>query len=380
MSRGKHTAGIRRADGVSGGPAPKASVSRRTVLKTAAMAGAVAALTAPFASRGYAGRSLKVSTFGGYFEQGFKSVVFPAFYKATGIAVESIPQSESAAFLLQLQQAAKSGSVPMDVCCMPTVDLIRGRGLKLWQNYDVSKITNLKLLPDRYVASTPEGVDGIGAMGWYETLVINTEELKTLPTSWKSLWDPTRRNAWGLTSGGESSMFEITAGTWFGGTGILDTKEGIDKVVAKIAELKPNVKLWWEEEGTMQTALENGDVIGGEYFNDVAHTMAKNGTPVVSIFPKEGGLLDYGSWALLANSKKQAEAIEFVNFICTPEAQQMLVRSAGLVPLVERGKLNLTQAEFDTVSTTVPPLFKAAAARAKYFSYMEQQFTKMLAG
>jgi putative spermidine/putrescine transport system substrate-binding protein len=130
----------------------------------------------------------------------------------------------------------------------------------------------------------------------------------------------------------------------------------------------------------MQTALENGDVIGGEYFNDVAHTMAKNGTPVVSLFPKEGGLLDYGSWALLANSKKQAEAIEFVNFICTPEAQQMLVRSAGLVPLVERSKLNLTQAEFDTVSTTVPPLFKAAAARAKYFSYMEQQFTKMLAG
>jgi putative spermidine/putrescine transport system substrate-binding protein len=321
-----------------------------------------------------------VSTFGGYFEQGFKNVVYPAFFKATGISVESVPQSESAAFLLQLQQAAKSGSVPMDVCCMASVDFIRGRGLGLWQNYDVSKITNLKLLPEKYVTRTKDGVDGIGAMGWYETLVINTEELKTLPVSWKSLWDPAHKNAWGLTSGGESSLFEITAGTWFGGTGILDTQSGIDKVVAKIAELKPNVKLWWEEEGTMQTALEIGDVIGGEYFNDVAHTMAKNGTPVVSVFPKEGGILDYGSWALLANSKKQAEAVEFVNFTCSPEVQQLLVRSAGLVPLLDRGRLNLTQAEFDNVSTTVPPLFRAAAARAKYFSYMEQQFTKMLAG
>jgi putative spermidine/putrescine transport system substrate-binding protein len=98
------------------------------------------------------------------------------------------------------------------------------------------------------------------------------------------------------------------------------------------------------------------------------------------VFPREGGILDYGSWALLANSKKQAEALEFVNFTCTPEVQQMLVRSAGLVPLLDRGKLNLTQAEFDNVSSAVPPIYRAATARAKYFSYMEQQFTKMLAG
>jgi putative spermidine/putrescine transport system substrate-binding protein len=380
MTTAEKCGGKRRPRDATNGGAPKASVSRRAVLKTAALAGVAAAVNVPFVRPAYAARSLKVSTFGGYFEQGFKNAVYPAFLKATGISVESVPQSESAAFLLQLQQAAKSGSVPMDVCCMPSVDFIRGRGLGLWQNYDVSKITNLKLLPEAYVTRTKDGVDGIGAMGWYETLVINTEELKTLPVSWKSLWDPEHKNAWGLVSGGESSLFEIAAGTWFGGNGILDTKEGIDKVVAKIAELKPNVKLWWEEEGTMQTALENGDVIGGEYFNDVAHTMAKNGTPVVSVFPKEGGILDYGSWALLANSKKQAEAVEFVNFTSTPEVQQLLVRSAGLVPLLERGKLNLTQAEFDNVSTTVPPLFRAAAARARNFSYMEQQFTKMLAG
>jgi putative spermidine/putrescine transport system substrate-binding protein len=151
-------------------------------------------------------------------------------------------------------------------------------------------------------------------------------------------------------------------------------------VLAKIAELKPNVKLWWEEEGTMQTALENGDVIGGQYYNDVAHTMAKNGTPVVSLFPKEGGLIDYGGWALLARSTKRAEATEFVNYTCSPEAQNLLARHAGLVPLLDRARLNLTQAEFDTVSSDVPPLVIAAAARVKFQSYMDQQFTKMLAG
>jgi putative spermidine/putrescine transport system substrate-binding protein len=340
----------------------------------------MAAVNVPFIRPAYAARTLKVSTFGGYFEEGLKAFVYPAFQKATGIVIESVPQSESSSFLLQLQQAGKAGAVPMDICCMGQTDLVRGRELGLWQNHDVSKVPNLKLLPDRYLGRSANGVDGIGAMGWYQTLVINKDEMKAPADSWKTLWEAGHRNAWGLTSGGESGLFEIVAGTWFGGNDILNSKAGIDKVLAKIAELKPNVKLWWEEEGTMQTALENGDVIGGLYFNDVAHTMARNGTPVVSVFPKEGGLIDYGAWALLALSTKQAEALEFVNYTCTPEAQELMARHAGLVPLLDRSKMNLTRPEFDNVSSEVPPLVVAAASRVKYQPYMDQQFTKMLAG
>jgi putative spermidine/putrescine transport system substrate-binding protein len=362
------------------GDAPKAGVTRRSVLQGAALIGAAAAVNLSLTRPARAAGSLKVSSFGGYFEEALRTHVYPAFQKATGITVESIPQSESSAFLLQLQQAGKAGAVPMDICCMDQSDLMRGRALGLWQHYDVSKMPNFKLLPDRFVGKSGGDVDGIGAMGWYQTLVINSDELKIRPTSWKALWDPARRNVWGLVSGGASGLFEITAGTWFGGNDILGSVAGIDKVLAKIAELKPNVKLWWEEEGTMQTALENGDVIGGQYYNDVAHTMAKNGTPVLSLFPKEGGLIDYGAWALLARSTKRAEATEFVNYTCSPEAQNLLARHAGLVPLLDRARLNLTQAEFDTVSSDVPPLVIAAAARVKFQSYMDQQFTKMLAG
>jgi putative spermidine/putrescine transport system substrate-binding protein len=364
--------------GASG--ALKASVSRRSLLQGGAWIGAAAVINLPFSRPAYAAGSLKVSSYGGYFEQAMKGYVYPAFQKATGIVVESVPQAEGSSFLLQLQQAGKAGAIPMDVCCMSQTDLLRGRELHLWQTFDAAKLSSLKSLPDRYVRKTADGVDGIGAMGWYHTLVINQEEMKSKPDSWKTLWDPAHKNVWGLSSGGESGLFEIAAGTWFGGNDILNTRAGIDKVLAKIAELKPNVKLWWEDEGTMQTALENGDVIGGEYYNDVAHTMAKNGTPVVSLFPKEGGVIDYGAWALLAQSKKQAEAIEFVNYTSTPEAQQLMARHAGLVPLLERSKLNLTQAEFDLVSSDVPPLQIAAEVRAKNEAYMDQQFTKMLAG
>ncbi|MDE1173602.1 MAG: extracellular solute-binding protein [Parvibaculaceae bacterium] len=358
----------------------KKGMSRRSVLKGGAVLGAAAAVNMPFIRPSYAGSSLKVSTFGGYFEQSFSSFIYPAFTKATGIAVESVPQSESPAFLIQLQQASKAGAVPMDICCMPQSELLRGRELKLWKTYDLGKIPNASLLPDRYVNKIPSGVDGVGAMAWYTTFVVNKETVKPLPDSWKALWDPKYKNSWGLQSGGVSNIIEITSMVWFGTNDLLNSKEGIDKVIAKIAELKPNVKLWWEEEGTMQTALENDDVLGGTYYNDVAHTMAGNGTPVVSLFPKEGGVVDFGSWAQLDVSKKIAEAQAFINYTCTAEAQELMARHVGSVPLIDRAKMNLTQAEFDNVSSDVPPILVASEARLKNQSYMDQAFTKMLAG
>lgn len=365
----------------AGGNDADKGMSRRSVLKGGALLGAVAAVNMPFIRPSYAASSLKVSTFGGYFEQSFNSFIYPAFTKATGIKVESVPQSESAAFLLQLQQASKAGVAPMDICCMPQTDLLRGRELKLWKTYDLAKIPNAALLPERYINKVgASAVDGIGAMAWYMTLVVNKENMKPLPDSWKVLWDPKYKDSWGLQSGGLSAIMEITSTVWFGSNEPLNSKEGIDKVIAKIAELKPNIKLWWEEEGTMQTALENDDVLGGQYYNDVAHTMEKNGTPVVSIFPKEGGVVDFGSWAQLAVSKKVAEAEAFVNYTCTAEAQELMARHVGSVPLIDRSKMNLTGEEFNMVSSDIPPITMASLARLKNQSYMDAAFTKMLAG
>ena len=94
-------------------------------------------------------RSIKVSTFGGYFEQMFAAHVYPAFTKATGIAVQSIEQPSGAQFLLQLAAANQAGKPPMDVGCIIEVDVLRGRALKLWRTLDGSRMPNLsRLLPN----------------------------------------------------------------------------------------------------------------------------------------------------------------------------------------------------------------------------------------
>jgi putative spermidine/putrescine transport system substrate-binding protein len=358
----------------------RANVTRRQVLRMAGAAAATALLAAPIARRARAApaRSLKVSTYGGNFERMFAEHVYPAFMRASGIAVQSIEQPAGAQFLLQLVAANKAGKPPMDVGCIENVDVLRGRALNLWRPFQISRIPNLsRLLPQ--VASVPGGgLDNVAAMSTYMTLVVNPDEIHPLPDSWSALWGK-HVNAWGIEPGSTSPIFEIAANLYFGGNDILLSKPGIDQVIGKIAELKPNVKLWWQDEGTMQTALVNDEVIGGLYFHDAAQTMIRSGTSVRSIFPKEGAVEATIYWCQPSASSKIEEAQEFINFCSTPEAQQLIARFVGAAPVIDRRQTNLTDKEFSTVSGTNRPIHTAYEARYKFTNYMEQQFTKMLA-
>jgi putative spermidine/putrescine transport system substrate-binding protein len=349
--------------------------SRRAVLAGAA----AATLVAPFIRPARAAeRSLKVATFGGNFENSFVKYLYPEFEKATGIKVDSVSEPGGIQFLIQVEEANRAGQAPIDVCTGGQADVVRGSRLKLWRNFDLDKIPNHKLLADRFIHRNGAGVDGIGAMSWYQSLIVNPKVFKTLPTSWKILWEAGHPNAWGLSGGGDTDLFEITAATWFDGNASLATEEGILKVLAKIAELKPNVHVWWESEGTMQTAYENDEVIGGMYYHDVAGVMAKSGVPVVSIFPKEGAVIDFGSWCQPAASTKVAEAEEFVNFMISAKAQAMMTRNIGTAPLIDRALTDLTPAEFAAVSGDVPPISIAVEQRLEHLDFMDAQFTKML--
>ncbi len=357
------------------------SFTRRQWLR-AASATAMATLlpTAP-ARRAFGApaRSLRVSTFGGYFERMFAEHVYPAFTRTTGVAVQSVEQPEGAQFLMQLAAANQAGKPPMDVGCIIEVDVLRGRTLNLWRTLDGARMPNLARLLPSLAPKANSPLDNVAAMSWYMTLVVNPEEIAPLPDSWTALWDR-HPNAWGVEPGSESVIFETAANVYFGGNDILLSKAGIDRVIAKIAEIKPNVKLWWQDEGTMQTALTNDEVVGGQYFNDNAQTMIRSGTLVRSIFPKEGAVQSTNYWCQPSASTKLDEAREFIDYCTSPEAQQLIARFVGSAPVIDRHQTNLTDREFALVSSSVKPIFAASQARYQFTDYMERQFTKMLTG
>jgi putative spermidine/putrescine transport system substrate-binding protein len=352
-------------------------LSRRSVLKgmgTTALAGAVGM---PFISRAVAQTPLRISNFGGFFEKAFAEHVYPAFTKATGIPVESIAQSGGAQFLIQLAQANQAGAAPMDVCIAGQAEVIRGRQQDLWASVDESKLTNLPNIMKPYVYRSDKGVDGVGAMAWYMSLIVNPAEFKTLPTSWHELWGD-HPGAWGINSGGTSPILDVAANLFFDGPATLDTEEGCRAVLEKIAELKPNTKLWWSDEGSMQSAFQNEEILGGTYYHDVAMIMKSEGTSIDSIFPKEGAVQGYNAWCVPSSVPVSEPIIEFLNWSATPQCHELITRHVMAAPLIERSKLNLTDAEFAAASSSVPPILIASEGKVKNADFLAQEFIRIL--
>ena len=355
---------------------PSMNVSRRTLLKGTAGIAAASMLAAPaLASK----RSLKIGSYGGYFEDSFKKHVYPVFTEATGIEIESVTQPNSTDWLVTMQQAAAAKSVPADLSLYARDTMIKASRIGgLLAPLDTTKVPTASNLDSYFLFEGNEGVLGVGAMSWFTSMVINPGEVED-PASWADFWDSSKFEAsLGLSKNFNSNLLDITAATFFEGEATFKTRDGIVALIEKAAELKPNVALWWSGESQMEQGMKNGDVIGGMYYHDVAQLMAADGFPIKSLFPKEGNPQGYGSWCLSTLSEKTDEALEFIKFSSEPSTQALMSRMIGTAPLVDKSLTDLTEEEFAGVSGT-PAIQPAYEAYLDEETFIKETWDKMLA-
>lgn len=355
------------------------SPSRRHALKLGAGATAMAA-GGMFAIPSHsADRTLRIGTYGGYFEDSFKKHVYPAFTEATGINIESVTQPNSSDWLVTMQQAAASGSTPTDLSLFARDTMIKASRIGgLIAPLNVANVGSVNNLDEVFVFRPEDEVLGVGAMSWFVSMVVNPDQVE-VPASWADFWDTENfESSLGISKLFNSYFLDITAATYFDGVATMADKEGILAVMEKVAELKPNVALWWSAESQMEQAMKNDDVVAGIYFHDVASLMASEGFPIASIFPKEGNPQDYGSWCLSPLSEKSDEALEFIEFSCDPAIQALMSRKIGTAPLLTQAKTDLTDEEFTSVSGT-PAITPAYESYLDYETFISENWEKMLA-
>lgn len=330
--------------------------TRRSFIKTAGAAGAMV-LAAPHIGRAD-DKTIRVGTYGGYFEDSFKAHIYPDFTKETGIEVDSVAVPTGETWLIQIRNAARARQAPVDVTMMAGIPRIRGSLQGQFQALDETKLPNAANLPDSFRYRNDNGeLYATGAVSWYITLCSNTDVIKEAPTSWADMWDPKYKDTLGLLALPTNSyLLEVTAATFLGGTDILSTREGIEKALDKLAEVGPNVRLWYKDEGSFQQALQDGEIPMGQYYHDVAGLAAADGFPVRSTFPKEGGVVDSGAWVMPTFADAVESCHVFIDYICRPEIQAKLARNVGTAPVVPRDKTDLTEEEFAAVSSSIPPI------------------------
>ncbi len=356
--------------------------SRRTVIAGGAAVAAGLAMPALRVRTAKGASALKVGVYGGYFKDSFDEHIFPAFTEATGVEVQSIAEPTGSAWMAQLQNALLADQVPADVNMIAQTERIRGENIELWAPLDENRLPNATNLLDTFVSRYPSGaIANVGAVSWYITLVTNTEVYPDAPESWAEMWDPRHEDSIGLLAlASNSFLLEVTASTYFGGTEILSTEDGVLEVMAKLAELKDNVRLWYRDEGQFQAALQVGEIPMGQYYHDVTGLAAADGFPVRSTFPKEGGVLDSGSWCVLKNSKMLEEAHVFMDYMCQPEIQTKLSLRVGTAPTVRRDLTSLTDADFAAVSSDIPPIIPEYGLYLEKGDWVAERWAELVTG
>ena len=306
--------------------------------------------------RTYAAEPMKVAAYTGKFEEQLAKFIYPAFTKESGIAIESVSQAGGLAWFEKLEAAAAAGKVVTDVtmCGGQAVRLLP----HLFQPLDESKMPNVKNIRKFLLRRTPDGaLDAVPVVAWYGTFVTNTDDYPTPPTSWAEAWHPKFKGVLGWGAEIRSSyLLDIVAVTFFGGQTILGTRDGLLEVLKKAAEIEPNVVLWYVTGAGFQKALRSGKVKAGQYYQDSIHVMAAGGFPVRSTFPHEGGVLDFGSWALVEGSTRHEAADSFFNYCSDPTVQSEITRHLGTAPVVPRQLTNLSDAEYLAASSDNTPI------------------------
>ncbi|MET1011607.1 MAG: extracellular solute-binding protein [Actinomycetota bacterium] len=328
------------------------------------------------------GAKIKVSTYGGFFEENF-ATFYPAFTKETGVEVESISEPTSEVWVVQLQQATDAGAPPpADVSMLSGVGIQRAINGEILATYDQAAIPQAANLAEGYVRVDPAGlVAGVGGVSWYITLVSNTERVAESPDTWTAFWDPQWQNELALLKNAANSyLIEICAVCYFGGYDILETQDGVTQVLTKLQEVKPNVKLWFRDEAQAQQAFNTGEVSLGQFYHDITTYAASQGEPLRSVFPTEGAILDSGFWAISKTTENVTACQAFIDYMCRPEIQAELARTLGTTPTAKQDLMDLTDEEYEAVGGPGPEV----ALRPKYEMYdewedwIDQQWTEMI--
>ncbi len=354
--------------------------SRRQFLGASAATASTLAV-GTYLPRAWAAEPLRISAYGGYFEDSLSEFIYPDFSKETGIPTESVSQEGGFSWFTVLETGAKAGNPATDVTM--TGGQPPRRAPQVFQPLDESKLPNAKNIPDYLLHRKDDGgaLDAVAVLAWYATFVTNTDTYPEAPTSWADAWGPQFKDSLGWGANADSSyLLDITAITFFGGQDILNTREGLLKVMDKAAELKPNVTLWYRDEGSFQQALQTGEIPAGQYYHDVTLLMIADGFPVRSTFPKEGGVIDFGSWGLSVGSKKHEEAHIFIDYCCQPHIQAKITRAMGTAPVVPRELMDLTDEEFNNVSSDIPPIVPAYDVYVKDGDWISEKWTELITG
>lgn len=292
---------------------------RSAIFGLAGLAGA-GFLDFPRAAR--AADDFVITSYGGVWEQFWRSTLIPAFTAKTKIEPK-LDIGLGRTYTANMR-AAGVGKSPYGVVMTNEIyaSVLRAEGH--FQKLDPTLLPNLA---DLYpIATAAAGEFGVVGMISPIGIGYRTDMVKTPPKSWKDLWDnPEFKGKIGLYSIQNSAgkMMLMLASKMYGGD-----IHSIDVGFKKLGELGKVL----QTDFNMSTMMSSGEVIVAPYdFGEIAR-LRNQGLPVDCVIPEEGLLMWDQTFSIPVGAPK-GPAHAYIDFVLGIEGQELLMKQFFVSPV-----------------------------------------------
>ncbi|WP_414448527.1 ABC transporter substrate-binding protein [Burkholderia sp. 22PA0099] len=259
-----------------------------------------------------AGQITFVSQGGAYQEAQTKAILDPAA-KQLGITIaqDSIPDAWP-----QIKAQGATGKPIWDVVDTPTSNCLRGGAEGLIEKLDYTKMPSAASIPEKY--RTPYSVP----YEFYSSVIgYNKKTVKKVPHSWADFWNVKGFPGTRALRNDPQTVLEAALLA----DGVARDKLyplDVDRAFRKLAQIKPDIAVWWTSGGQSAQLLHDGEVDMEMIWNGRASAVAKDNPDVA--FTYDDGILQNTQLCILKNAPNLANAVRFVDAAVSPDLQANL--------------------------------------------------------
>ncbi|GGB30324.1 ABC transporter substrate-binding protein [Allosediminivita pacifica] len=284
-------------------------------------------------------QTLYVAGNGGSQEELMKAEIFPAFTEQTGIEVV-YSAGNSAAVLAKL--LAQQDNQQTDIAMMNTGPMSQAIQLGLCRELDISEheenIHDFAKFDDNHAVGF--GVVGLGVA--YATEVFE-ESGWDVPTSWTALEDPKFEGKMVFQPlNNTNGLLALIKVAEINGGGVENLDPGFEVMEESIA---PNVLSFEPSSARLAEMYQNGEVVISVWSSTQVKVLAESGFPIELVYPEEGAMIISNDVCAVTTEEMKPEAMEFVNFLISPEIQEILAKNLGFGPTNALAELTEEEAQ-----------------------------------
>lgn len=325
------------------------SRSHRRLVAGAALAVVALAATACASSATGAGGSGSTTVtfqgFAGVFQDAFtKAVIEPFQAEHPDIHINYQPVKNSAQVLAGLRSARSRPGVDVAIIDSSVAPTANKEGL--FAKLDKDAVPNLADLDP--AAVDPDGY-GPGLTFDSLSIIYNTKQVSTAPTSWNDLWSPEFDGKLVLPIADTRGIALIRVLDKIANA---DYQQTIDPAIDRLKQLAPAVQTW-DPQPDIYTAVASGAAaIGvgwnarGQLFHDTT------GGDVQTVLPVEGTVAQVNTINLVANAPNTDAARTFIDYALGVDAQKAFAAAAFYAPTNTKAKDALDQKVLDRTAAS----------------------------